>query len=571
MQAHRERGKNVSRPPDLLPPGFLAVWEVVKEADAKAPSRRALARRLGVSSFTLHRLLVTGDVPDLTRASVREQRAWIRTLGRIAHRLGIPSRPWLESAGIVWSPSVDALVSATNSKSDAAEDGQTNGPKSGPVSTRHVAGWRVAEADRPLRVGIGLVPGLSTKLPTFGDSFLGVLTRRLARSISPGVRLHIRHDTPGRLTALLRAGELDLGVGVWDLPEARFSGLGLAPIPGLAVPLRGFTSNDETRSWREIAGSPDTVFLVEEGSPAGDFLRTHCERRSEQVVEVPNLPIHSGEACAMVEERNAVLLLDAWSAWSLWRERGPETALRELVGLAEEGVLARLAIGLPQRTAEFLPMLNDTLNFGFLGANPHRTAELYCALLALPAADLETRGDDWVSRLTMGTLTIGTRLSSLPISAPRFLDRIAEQLGSPAAAVFLPERSLESRAETSVMGVGHPALPTAGAEATTPDPPSAGRTQLPSAARQADASHASAPPHPPQCQSCSVSLADFGGASDHYCRYCSDEHGHLRPLPEVREGIRQWMLSWQEGVTIDDIDERVGHFLRAMPAWAHRA
>jgi hypothetical protein len=31
------------------------------------------------------------------------------------------------------------------------------------------------------------------------------------------------------------------------------------------------------------------------------------------------------------------------------------------------------------------------------------------------------------------------------------------------------------------------------------------------------------------------------------------------------------MLSWQEGVTIDDIDERVGHFLRAMPAWAHRA
>ena len=508
----------MSHPPDKLPTGFRRAWEAVKDADEKAPSRRALARRLGVSSFTLHRLLVTGEVPDLARASVRERRAWTRTLARVAHRLGLPPRGFLEEAGIVWDPSVGALVSA-----------EIAGREGRPAPMSDPPWWRTSGTARPVRIGIGLVPGPSTSLPELGDSFLTVFAKRMLHSVAPGIRFQPHLDTPGRVASLLRDGDLDLAVGIWDTADARSSGLGLIPIPGLTVPLRGFVTHRGSETWQAIASSPERNFLVEEGSAAGDFLRTHCERAPSRIVEISNLARTTQETLTVTKARNAVLVLDVWSAWNLLRNAGPEAELEELVGLAEEGPLVRLAIGLPEESSGFAAALEKAMTDELFLANPYRTAELYRALLSLPASDL---GNDRHPELVR--LARGTRLSPVPLADRRFLERIAERLGEHAAETLLPEE-FAARPARDREGRDIPAMP---------------------------------PPH--QCQSCSVSLAEFGGPSDHYCRYCSDEDGQLRSLAEVQAGIRQWMLSWQAGATEEDVDQRVTHFMRAMPAWADR-
>ena len=108
-------------PPKSLPATFLPIWEALSQADESAVSRRELARELQVSSVTLHRVLVTGDVPDLRRASVREQRAWTRTLSRVAHRLGFPPRSWIDAVGIPWTETIASLVAEATASSESTQ------------------------------------------------------------------------------------------------------------------------------------------------------------------------------------------------------------------------------------------------------------------------------------------------------------------------------------------------------------------------------------------------------------------------------------------------------------------
>jgi hypothetical protein len=58
------------------------------------------------------------------------------------------------------------------------------------------------------------------------------------------------------------------------------------------------------------------------------------------------------------------------------------------------------------------------------------------------------------------------------------------------------------------------------------------------------------------------------GASDIYCKYCSDEAGNLKPREEIKQGIATWLESWQEGITEEQALKRAEHFMQAMPAWA---
>ncbi|MFQ6117396.1 MAG: zinc ribbon domain-containing protein [Candidatus Bipolaricaulia bacterium] len=72
------------------------------------------------------------------------------------------------------------------------------------------------------------------------------------------------------------------------------------------------------------------------------------------------------------------------------------------------------------------------------------------------------------------------------------------------------------------------------------------------------------------CHSCTMPLdsPEARGASDIYCKYCSDEAGNLKSRGEVQLGIASWLRSWQEGITEEQATRRAEHFMQAMPAWA---
>jgi len=72
------------------------------------------------------------------------------------------------------------------------------------------------------------------------------------------------------------------------------------------------------------------------------------------------------------------------------------------------------------------------------------------------------------------------------------------------------------------------------------------------------------------CRSCMASLSDIHnrGASDRFCRFCSDTGGDLRPEDEVHEILTGWFLHWQEGITREEASRRARHYMLAMPAWA---
>ena len=74
------------------------------------------------------------------------------------------------------------------------------------------------------------------------------------------------------------------------------------------------------------------------------------------------------------------------------------------------------------------------------------------------------------------------------------------------------------------------------------------------------------------CNSCTMPLnmPDAKGASDIYCKYCSDETGQLKPRADVERGIAHWLGSWQPSVDADTALVRARHFMNAMPAWAER-
>ncbi len=72
------------------------------------------------------------------------------------------------------------------------------------------------------------------------------------------------------------------------------------------------------------------------------------------------------------------------------------------------------------------------------------------------------------------------------------------------------------------------------------------------------------------CRSCMTSLSSghSRGASDAYCRWCSDASGNLKPAGEVREVLTNWFMQWQKGISRDEASRRVRHYMLAMPAWS---
>jgi hypothetical protein len=73
------------------------------------------------------------------------------------------------------------------------------------------------------------------------------------------------------------------------------------------------------------------------------------------------------------------------------------------------------------------------------------------------------------------------------------------------------------------------------------------------------------------CHSCAGPLSnpELRGASEKYCKYCSDDKGKLKSRSEVQRGIVEWFKMWQPNV--DDVKAmaRPADYMKAMPAWTN--
>lgn len=73
------------------------------------------------------------------------------------------------------------------------------------------------------------------------------------------------------------------------------------------------------------------------------------------------------------------------------------------------------------------------------------------------------------------------------------------------------------------------------------------------------------------CQSCGmpmVRLEDHGGGrlDVHYCKYCTDAQGELKPREQVRQGMIDLMVTARRK-SIEDAEKFVDNFMKKMPAW----
>ncbi len=73
---------------------------------------------------------------------------------------------------------------------------------------------------------------------------------------------------------------------------------------------------------------------------------------------------------------------------------------------------------------------------------------------------------------------------------------------------------------------------------------------------------------PRHCHSCGTSLREARGASDDFCRYCTDEQGRLLPRDEVHGILADWFRTWKPDLTRSEATSRAERLMDAMPAWS---
>ncbi len=327
------------KPPRRLPPGFLEIWQAIDQANREAPSRQVLARRLGISTGTIQRILVRGDVPRFgPRTSTRVVRSWVRTLSRLAGYFGADPRAWVESAGIRWDEAAARAAAAKphgragtagSGAGMATDSGTASGAASGSASAAAAPGSMALPEQRiiasgaqgpgspegaqsawpveaiahgpfdpvpdPVRVGILPSGSLTGPLPRKRGSFLEIYTARLVNAIRPGVRCAFRPADVGSVVEELLAGDLDLAAGIPGTLEHRARGLSLLELPGPAVRLSAFGLRHALDplplpSWTGLLSGPEDAALVvvASGEPvAAAYLRARRDELAGTLSEAP--------------------------------------------------------------------------------------------------------------------------------------------------------------------------------------------------------------------------------------------------------------------------------------------
>jgi hypothetical protein len=580
-QLPAEVGKPLLHPPAGLPREYLEIWKALNAANERAASRQALARALGLSTHTIQRILVNGEVPQFPETSnTRIVRSWVRIIARLAFYAGEEPRHWVEAIGIPWNDDTcaasdgalrrAALRSARSRPGMPSEPSAPCAPAVGGAAGEARALWR-----QVIRVGIAERFPFSTTLSSFGRSFLEEHARRVLIALSPEARLEFKtmgeQDVVSGLVGPALA--LDLGVGIAETVDRKFLGLEFVPLPGWALRLSAIclsrrTAGASVPAWQEIlapGSRHNAVFLTAPDGVGAHFLRGHCGISADRLIPAhSSVPGRIAEALLNVTERktDCLVVLVTDEATSALVAECLRTLPPVVEGYAVEW-LSRgdakyptyrlgLAVG-PALGAWGRDLLGQATREMFASV-PGQTAGLYAGLMAhgVLARDASHILDTAWARAIAGLAAFD--------EASREFRRELEVALNQDLTRGLEQKLTVSRLFPADAGHGEIArrLAVRLVQNLLPEEwcPAADSIQILTAAS-------------PYCLSCAAPLREEHnrGASDRYCRYCSDEQGHLRPRQDVERILAGWLKGGGDAPAAEEAARRAKLFMESMPAW----
>jgi hypothetical protein len=579
--------------PSGLPAGYREIWEALRAADEQSPSRHVLARQLGISTHTIQRILVDGNVPDLAATrNMRVLRAWVRIIARLGHTFGRDPRAWVEAAGAAWDDSVAAVVAevlerVTGREAAMRADFGVDGVGEEPIP--EVAGYEF-----PGEIRVGIVGGDTLGLAIGGSErcFLETYVARLLGAISPDCRVTITRSDDAALTARLREAVpgLDMVAGVPDTLVMRMEGLDAVGIPGLkmrlsAVCLRRRGQDTRPPGWLRAVSpdaSMDNKYLVLGEGLAHRFLRGQCGIPAESlIVREPSRLEEAADTLVMESslwessmhlQRWVILVSEEETCEGVKRLlEGREDvrcdySVERLAGAPQDFPAYQAAIALHARRREVRNLLKAATGLELFGGGAANTAAMYAEMLAsgFMKRNLGNLINPSISNgphiLNDFAGSRGVFRDVLCRELVRAMDSaIAEVIGS--RGLFRTPEAVTAQARYLAAQHARNLLPPAWYESldrVAPRPvcePGGDLLGIP-------ARH---------CLSCSASLLDEAhrGVSDRYCRICSDESGALRPRAEVEGILARWFAKWHGGLDDRDALRQAKDFMERMPAWCN--
>jgi hypothetical protein len=534
--------------PKRLPGRYRQIWQALRRADERALSRVELCRRLGVSTHTVQRILVDGDVPDFTKQqSTRLTRSWARAVTRLACGLGGEPRSWIEGLGIAWDDGVRRASEATERKlrGGSPRRGLSQPVEAGTVNLRPFAD-----------------PGPSD------TSFFEEYARRLIGAVEPDREVRVRPGTAADLVDDLTSSNprLSLALGIFETGHLRGRGLAVLPLPGwrLAFTAVSITSRGASPlRWEGIAGRGVRV-LVQEGDPARGLVRSHWGCGPERVLM--RRPA-SAEALAedlrrTWEERPhdpLALVADEETCRRVIEELGRHRAFgraftaSRIPSPAEERPRFQLGVAVRSDSGRWLELLEYAWREELFGSSRAATARLYSDLLVT------------ASRTLFPAVEV-------PVEAPTNACPEPFVQANEDFQRVLSRRLISTLREKPPAGEGDEGWDRLVRRARSLVPcewrPTLDETAWAARLEASSVSPRESRPFRTYCHSCSGSLREYPSPSPSYCRFCADEEGRLLPRDEVHGIIAHWMTLWQDGISEEEARERATLYMSAMPAWS---
>ncbi len=582
------------KPPDRLPAGYREIWRALAEAEGRAGSRQALARQLGVSTQTLQRILVRGDVPVFPQTTnVRVQHSWTRTLSRLARHLGGDPRRWLAQVGISWDDDVQAIVEEARDAEavDRGSGAKPALPMSIEIGLPDLGLFELAVFPRAFdhidagSAGSTAKPAAPAALPASSaapsrPSAAEVLARIIFGAVDPMVTLRFRRAPETHLAdALLRGGSasrrggtlqregsIDCALGVLASADRELRGIEFIRIPGWRVRLSAFgvaaasgPAPVEFPSWpaaifASTAAAPP--LMVAENGVAQRHLLGVCGVPADRLRTLPEDHARAARALREAAERAGggpiVLVDDEVTCRHLAAalEGTAGLVVREIPGTAEWAPSYPLALALSPSARPWRDALLIGLEREAFGASARLAGRLYGELLAAAALPQILR-DPFAPFAPRAAV----RLHEFSLASAAFLESLVAHLVA----------AIEERIARQVGAGPEPRwaalLAARHARALLPEAWQPLLRKLPELLPEL------AGPH---CQSCSVTLDEQHTleTTDRYCRFCSEPDGRLKPRAEVHRLIAGWFAKWQRGVPFEEAQRRADFFMQSMPAWA---
>jgi len=509
-------------PPPALPPGWEEIWRSLKAEDRRARNRGELARQLGVSTHTLQRLLGDGAVPDFRKASVRQRRAWARTVARLARRLGADPGAWIRRAGIPLDEGVESAIAGEAGGPFREEARPAAAP--GAYDLIHTLRRRIREGGA-IEIGVVGRPLIGEPLPGRTASLLAELGRRAVACVDPGWDAAVRTGSPADLGAGLAEGRGRPAavLGLFDSARARARGVDVLALPGWRSTLDAVIAGGPPGT--EPPPGPVTRFLAREDDPGITLLRAHRGLEASRLVasRLSSLEDLADELESLARREaggSVAFVADAGSCAAVRAQLRNRIGLRPGDDLFPDPIHLRYGLALPAAAGAWGHALAHAWNDELFGLARNETALLYgdqllgAALRAEEVGRTPARPASWLAiepfeaadeefrriaarRLLAGLLGTNEAMGARGPAPP---EAAWEKLVTTAHAVLLaPWRETYDRlawASKRELFAGTPA--------------------------------ASRPLHG-HCQSCSTSLREYPGPAEEYCTFCSDERGQLRP------------------------------------------